>query len=644
MNKPILHRIRFVFLLVILSLLIVPCHSQTMGSVEEEQESPQTIDDLNAAIDSLLIRYKIPGAGITIVTGNSIVCVGGLGYADLESKIPVDENTHFRTGSITKTFVSLGILKLVEEGKLDLQTPVKQILPDIDINNDWASSHPVRVVHLLEHTAGFNDPHFNDYYLDGDPDTPLLDGLKVSKHYLRVKWKPGEYRAYSSAGYMVAGIILEAVTGERFEDYLKREILEPLGMPTSTFKLNEETERLLARGYKAGYQPSRYWHTYSRPAGSLNSSAGEMAKFLQFMLKKGRVGERRILSESTFERMEMSTTDPAARAGLESRVGLGVGLNYDKGYKWIGHHGSIMGFCGAYTYCWELDIGCVVLTNRWDVDFVTGITRIWDTLKSYLVKDIEQPHRPPPVFVVSPDRLKDYTGCYAWCNPPQRLSAWIDLILNYRIVKEDDGTLICKNVFFGSWEPFIPVTENTFRGEDEFRASTVFITTPEKGRAYINGGSFYRKTSVWKPWLHGISVSLAFVFMVSGILYAVVWIPVYLFKCIAKRDSRPPYLRMRIIPLAAVIIIFLAFTLVGMQAADSVAYLGQRTFANVFFYFSTWVFAALSFLSLFFTVRSFKKPVRMMARIYGLVLSLSCVGMTLYWGYYGLIGLKWWAY
>ncbi|UCF06543.1 MAG: beta-lactamase family protein [bacterium] len=644
MNTFRFTRIHLFVLPIILFQFTTHCYSQTAAVQQNAQRVILAIDELQTEIDSLLTRYTIPGASIAIVTEDSVVYAGGLGYADVESKTKVNEHTHFRAGSITKSFVALGILKLVEDGRIDLQDPVKQIVPDLSIDNPWEATDPVRIVHLLEHTAGFNDPHFNDYYLDGDPDIPLMDGLKVSEHYLNVKWKPGAYRSYSSAGYMVAGIIIEKVTGERFEDYLKSEILDPLGMTTSTFRFTSETEQLLAQGYKASYQPSQYWHTYSRPAGSLNSSAYEMARYLQFMLNKGRIGERQIIAESTIDRMERSTTDPAAKAGLESRVGLGVGIGYYKGFKWYTHYGSIMGFCGAYGYCRDLGIGCALFTNQWDIDFEAGITRIWGTLRSYLVKDMGYEPQTPPEPEISRETLQSYAGYYKWCNPPQRLSAWIDLILNYRIMKSENNRLYYKNVFFGSWESLIPVTEKSFRGEEEFRASMVFIKTTDNEPAYIYGGSFYKKTSWFKAWLHGVLFFLSWVIMLSSIFVAIVWVPIELYKRITKKNKRTQYLRIRVIPLLAVIIILLSFILVGMQVNRSLAYIGQKTPVNIFFYLSTLGFAVLSFVSLFFAVRSFQEPVKTMERIYALILSLSCVGTTIYWGYWGIIGLKLWSY
>ena len=176
----------------------------------------------------------------------------GIGYANLETKTPVNENTIFGVGSITKSFIGLAFLQLVEEGRVNLQTPVKEIVPDIDIDNPWEKTDPVRIVHLLEHTSGFNDINFNDYYLNGDPEIPLREALKVSSNSRKVRWRPGSICSYSSENYAVAGYVLEKITGEKFEDYLRKNIFEPLGMTESTFLQTPENQKLFAQGSGRG--------------------------------------------------------------------------------------------------------------------------------------------------------------------------------------------------------------------------------------------------------------------------------------------------------------------------------------------------------------------------------------------------------
>jgi hypothetical protein len=121
----------------------------------------------------------------------------------------------------------------------------------------------------------------------------------------------------------------------------------------------------------------------------------------------------------------------------------------------------------------------------------------------------------------------------------------------------------------------------------------------------------------------------------------VVWIPIDVFKRIMKRKNRCPYPWMRVAPLLAIAPLIIALVLVATQ---DLMHLGQKTPQNVLFFVSTWVFALLSFCSLYFAARSFKKPVTLVARIYHLTVALALVGMTIYLWSYDVIGLRLWSY
>ena len=247
------------------------------------------------------------------------------------------------------------------------------------------------------------------------------------------------------------------------------------------------------------------------------------------------------------------------------------------------------------------------------------------------------------MVLINTDTLQTYTGYYQWCNPPQQLSAWIDLILNYQVVWLENDTLFHKELFFGSQQPLIPVSSKTFRDMNEMLASKVFTTTDDNEVAFIDGSAYYRKTTSVKAWLHGILFFLAWLIMLSSILYAIIWIPYYFYQKMAHKFTLM-YLRIRVIPLTAVLLILVSFSLVGMQVEESVAYLGQKTAVNVLFFLSTWLFAVLSFVSLFYAVKSMKEPISKFTRIYSLVLTISLVGTTLYWAYWGMIGIRLWTY
>ena len=599
----------------------------------------KTVDELKIQIDSLLIKNRIPGAGIAIVTGDSIIYCGGIGYANLETKTPVNENTIFGTGSITKSFIGLAFLQLVGEGKVNLQTPVKEIVPEIDIDNPWEKTDPVRIVHLLEHTSGFNDINFNDYYLQGDPEIPLKEALKVSSNSRNVRWRPGSIYSYSSEGYAVAGYVLEKITGEKFEDYLRKNIFEPLGMTESTFLQTTENQKFFAHGYESEFKPSPFPYLYARPAGALNSSVYDMALFVQFLLNKGRLGKKQMISESLIERMETPSSGWVAQAGLKKGYGLGISNTFYKGFKWCGHNGATIGYASVFAYSRELGKGCVLLTNYYDFDFIEGINEIWHTLQDYIIGDsISQS---PIVPDIPAEQLRKNVGYYELRNSRQQLVAWVDRMLNGTIVSMQNDTLYWRDFLGSEKHVLVPVTNHMFRAQLEPDASKIFFQTPEGHQAYFDGENYFEKTPSWTPWFYIVIFLLPWIFMISTIPYATIWVPIDLYKRITKKENQSKYLRMRIIPLLAVLILLYGFIAVSNQ---SLLEFGQKSLANIQFFIATLIFAALSLYSLFLAVRSFRKPVKKFARCYALVVSFSCIGMTIFFGYWNIIGLRLWAY
>jgi CubicO group peptidase (beta-lactamase class C family) len=152
---------------------------------------------------------------------------GGVGLADRENNTPVTADTHFRVGSISKSFIASALVQLYLDDAIDLDAPVSTIAPEIRIDNAWDPAHPVRVIHLLQHTAGFDDMHFNEMYNVSDPpDMPLGQVLAINPSSRVVRWEPGTRMSYSNPGYAVAGYLIEKVTGEKYEDRHRREDLQ----------------------------------------------------------------------------------------------------------------------------------------------------------------------------------------------------------------------------------------------------------------------------------------------------------------------------------------------------------------------------------------------------------------------------------
>ena len=143
----------------------------------ETNSGPRSIPELQKAIESILQETKTPGAAIAIITSNQVEWLAGIGKADVAANLPVTPDTLFRLGSVSKGFVALAALQLQEAGKLKLTDTVRQWVPDVVFVNPWEVTDPVRLVHLMEHTSGFDGMHLREFALN-DPakslDTCLL--------------------------------------------------------------------------------------------------------------------------------------------------------------------------------------------------------------------------------------------------------------------------------------------------------------------------------------------------------------------------------------------------------------------------------------------------------------------------------------
>jgi CubicO group peptidase (beta-lactamase class C family) len=185
----------------------------------------------------------------------------------------------------------------------------------------------------------------------------------------KVRWQPGSRYSYSSAGFVLAGYILEKVSGQRYEDYLIQTLLKPIGMRTSTVGSSDECRRLLAIGYDRYTRPFPVWYDYDEPAGAMNSSIKEMALFVQLLLNRGAVGNVQIICDSLFNRIGRPGSTIAAEAGLEFGYSFGVGTSYRGGGKWLSHGGAVPGFLAEYSLSLDNGLGYVVLQNQFDISF-----------------------------------------------------------------------------------------------------------------------------------------------------------------------------------------------------------------------------------------------------------------------------------
>jgi CubicO group peptidase (beta-lactamase class C family) len=372
------------------------------------------------------------------------------GIADPETQTAVTDATMFRAGSITKSFAGIAMLILVERGMGRLDDRLSDLAPELPIRNPWHATHPVRLSNLLEAGAGFvgNQGSCDDVpgcseALMGctDPDIELKRFIQGLPFRLDVQWRPSEYTAYHNIGPTITAYVLEKITGERYEAFVQKNILDPLGMARSSFYRRETVAKTLAlpaaSGGDAGRDVRAYRHIPIRPSGALNSSAQELTRFVRLLLGRGVVDGRRLLRSESVELFETPTSTLAARK-LGVRFGHGINnwTTHYRGVRYHGHGGQLVGsYTAYYAYAPEQGSGFVYMGTA-GTGGVASVSAVTEEILAFFHPAVEAPSK----AVITAEERSALPGCYVLANPTaleQRLS-------RYRVQAEGDLLALAK--------------------------------------------------------------------------------------------------------------------------------------------------------------------------------------------------------
>ncbi|MEQ8926877.1 MAG: serine hydrolase domain-containing protein [Fulvivirga sp.] len=187
--------------------------------------------EVRDSIQSIMLKDDIPGLSIAIINkSDSLYWAGGFGFGDIENAKPMTAHTTMYIASVSKNFLAMAMMILVERGQVRLSDNISSIIPEVNIKNMWSDASPITVEMVLEHTTGFDDIRFNNFIAPDSEYLPLLEILNKYPNALESRWQPGTLFSYSNLNYTVAGYIIEKVSGRRFEDFVQDEILNPLKM------------------------------------------------------------------------------------------------------------------------------------------------------------------------------------------------------------------------------------------------------------------------------------------------------------------------------------------------------------------------------------------------------------------------------
>ncbi|HZN12171.1 MAG TPA: serine hydrolase, partial [Blastocatellia bacterium] len=353
---------------------------------------------------------ELPAVSVALVDDQQTVWVAGFGLADPQAKTPAGAETVYRVGSVSKLFTDLAVMQLVERGTLDLDAPVERYLPDFKPRNSFG--RPVTLRQLMSHRSGLvREPPVGNYF---DPSGPSLAATVASLNRTALVYAPGARIKYSNAAIAAVGYVLERAQREPFPRYLKRALLEPLGMGASGFEPTPEITRHLARAFMWTIDgrvfPAPTFELGIAPAGSMYTSVADLARFTSVLFAGGRGPRGQMLKPETLAAM---WTPQFARPGEKGGFGIGFSLSELEGRRRVGHGGAIYGFATALAALPDEKLGAVVVTTKDSANSVTD--RIADlALRAMLAAREGRPLPEPDVTSpVAPELARRLAGRYA---------------------------------------------------------------------------------------------------------------------------------------------------------------------------------------------------------------------------------------
>lgn len=329
------------------------------------QTPTDRLEGLDEMVNKALELFHVPGVAVGVIIDGKVVLTKGYGLRDQTNGLPVTENTLFAIGSCTKAFTTHVLGQLADEGKISLDDPVIKYLPEFRLKDEYATYH-ITIRDLVTHQSGLprHDLLWYNSALSRNDLLPRLQYLDSSSD-LRGKFQ------YNNLMYVMAGLVIERVTGQSWEAAVQSRVFAPLGMDRSNFSVLESQKSndfsLPYREKNGSVQSIPFNNiTTAGPAGSINSSVADMMKWVGLQLSDGTFEGRYLLKKETLQAMH--TPQVAFRKFPEEATdffgyGLGWMVGMHEGHYYVSHGGGIDGFISSTGFLPKEKIGVVVLTN-----------------------------------------------------------------------------------------------------------------------------------------------------------------------------------------------------------------------------------------------------------------------------------------
>ena len=321
------------------------------------------VNRIDSIMNQLMTKYNITGSSIAIVDNNQIAYAKGYGFSDKKNKVAANENTIYNIASITKTFTALAIMKLYEEKKIDLNKSAKDYLPELKMNSLVENGDILKIKNLLTHTSGLPDDIKNGMMCN----EVISFWTVIEELNKQVLTQPANLKMnYSNIGYDLLGLIIERVSGKKYEDYIRENILNTLSMTNTSFEQKHDDPHY-SKAYLKDSTETDNPKIRDVPTGGLFSNALDMSKFMMLLLNDSLSGNNQIVNSSTLQEMK---TDHLSDVLLNCNAKFGYGLFIEKMRfaedsiigEFFGHAGDFNHHSTMFIVP-KMNIGFIIISN-----------------------------------------------------------------------------------------------------------------------------------------------------------------------------------------------------------------------------------------------------------------------------------------
>jgi CubicO group peptidase (beta-lactamase class C family) len=404
-------------------------------------------------VEQVMRRRHIPGVAAVMIDDQEIIWQASFGLADVEQETPVTADTVFKLWSLAKPFTAMELMRLVEQGQLDLDAPLEEYVPGFSIHSRFPDGEPITLRHILAHRSGLpRNACQSDFGWETGPEA--MEHLAIALEGCFLAYPTGERYKYSNIGYVTLGYIIQDLAGRAFPPYMRDQLLLPVGMRSSAFYSSDlPPGSELAAGYE--YFDGEYYRYEQQdigdiPSGNLYATSGDLATFVKFFFRGGEAAGKQLIRPETLNAM---TEDQYSRPADPQRMGLGWKLGRVADSEHLVWHdgGPAEGIGSLIAMLPERKLGFVLLGNASTFEGSVSLPIAVEVLEVMLEtrEGVAAPEEEPvKTLSIEPSVLEKYAGEYAAFGDILEVST--------------DGERL-KGSIQGMSFDLVPIAENTFR-------------------------------------------------------------------------------------------------------------------------------------------------------------------------------------